>query len=136
MDPKPNALSNTLRGRLPLRLLASALAGALAAPAVPAHDWPSPASPPSRALPAPAQTEPWPGLIWPGLQAGMPPAPTAADCKRPPERFVLSDRSASAQGDIAAADDAEPLVGERMRSWRSGVAGAGAALSAAPALAR
>jgi len=138
MNPKPNALSNPLRGRLPLRLLAAALAGALAAPAVPAHDWPSPASRPSRALPppAPGQAEPWPGLIWPGLQAGMPPSPSAADCKRPPERFVLSDRPAGTQGAVAAADEVAPHADERTRSWRPGMAAAGAALSAAPAMAR
>jgi Mg-chelatase subunit ChlD len=115
------------------RPLAAALALLLAVPAAPAHDWPSP---PSRPVPRPQPSvQPWPGLLWPGPQAGMPAAPTARDCNRPPERFVLSDGAQPAQAP-GAIDESEEHADRRLRSWRPGVAAAGAALSAAPPMAR
>ncbi len=109
-----------------LRPLAACLALLLAVPAAPAHEWPSP---PSR--PQPKPPAPWPGLLWAGPQAGMPAPPTARDCARPPVRFDVPERERTAQQ--AADTDGSPddPSGPRLRSWRPGLAAAGAAAPAA-----
>ncbi len=72
---------------LPVRtLLACAAAAALWLPAATtAHDWPSPRVQSPSAEPA------WPGQLWAGPASGMPPAPTATDCRRPPQPFEVGD---------------------------------------------
>jgi Mg-chelatase subunit ChlD len=111
-----------------LRPFAAALALLAGVTAAPAHDWPSP---PSRTLVRPAPPvplQPWPGLLWAGPQAGMPAAPGARDCARPPQRFVLSDGQPQSQAGDARDDPAEATPGRRLPAGRLAAAAADAAV--------
>jgi Mg-chelatase subunit ChlD len=89
---KPPALRSTR-----WHALAAAAALAFTSAAGVAHDWPSPRAgaaiapaPDDAAPPQPDRPgRPWAGLLWSGPESGAPPAPSASDCRRPPQPFEV-----------------------------------------------
>lgn len=79
-----------------LRQAAWMLALACSVGASLAHDWASPSAPaPERRVenqqqPTRPPGAPWSGRLWAGPAAGMPAAPAATDCRRPPQTIELA----------------------------------------------